>query len=150
MDNTSLDFNFQFLFQFDESLIILLHNFNSISLFYYAESVGTKIRRRSKKASYDYFRLVTNSFIAYSVIWNFLSNVNIKIFDLNEYSCKLLVYIAYFLSPISSWLLVFLSLNRLLAIKFHKIKIINKPIFQTGIIIAIIIYNLFFIHKYYF
>ena len=104
------------------------------------------LRKRSKnfppRRIFIALSVVDSSFLAYSVISNFLIFGNISFKKSYDTACKINNYIGYFLSPISSWLLVFISLHRFVSIAFRNQKLINKPLFQIGVIIAILVFNL--------
>lgn len=63
----------------------------------------------------------------------------------NDFLCKTLDYVVYVLSPISGYLLVVISIDRFVKIKFtHRFEFIYKRKFQISLIIVIISYNVLF------
>jgi len=104
--------------------------------------LGKGLKNFPPRRIYTALAIVDTSFITIVITLDFLNNLGFKFKELNEYSCKITYYVGYFLSPISAWLLVFISLHRYISIRFQSVKIFNKPLFQIGVIGAIIAYNL--------
>jgi len=104
--------------------------------------LGKGLKNFPPRRIYTALAIVDTSFITIEITLDFLNNLGFKFKELNEYSCKTFYYVSYFLSPISAWLLVFISLHRYISIRFQSVKIFNKPLFQIGVIGAIIAYNL--------
>ena len=98
----------------------------------------------SARLIYIALAIFDSLFLSCSIVRYFFSNENINLLNFSKSTCKLYTYVLYFLSPISSWLLVFLSLNRFISIGHQQIRMTNKPTFQIWTITAIILYNLLF------
>ncbi len=86
--------------------------------------------------------VVDSSFLAFTVISNFIFYENISLRASFQAACKIYNYTGYFLSPISSWLLVFISFHRFISIAFQNPALLNKPMLQIIVIMVIVVYNL--------
>ncbi len=72
----------------------------------------------------------------------FLQEKNIVLESISDLSCKLTTFLTFAFEAISSWLLVALSMDRFISIRFKHPIFIKKIHFQYLIIFLIIIYNL--------
>jgi len=121
-------------------IILLIGIFgNLVGLIVFSKSRSAKFAARIIHIGLS---LVDTIFLLFNVIRKFLANENIIVMNFSKLSCKISYYVGYFLSPISAWLLVFISLHRFISIAFQRVAILNKPRFQIGFIIAVIVYNL--------
>lgn len=95
-----------------------------------------------------YFRIISiiNVLIAIFAANMFIEGkFNIYIFNESKLLCKVLYNLEYILGPISSWLQVIVSFDRLLSIVFlSKISTLNKLNFQISIISTIFLANISF------
>lgn len=95
-----------------------------------------------------YFRFISiiNVFIAILVVNTFIQgNFNFNIYDQTKFLCKASYILTYALGPISTWLQVIVSFDRLLNIIFpSKISTLHKFNFQISIITTIFLANTFY------
>jgi hypothetical protein len=61
---------------------------------------------------------------------------------ISNLSCKITRYLTFFLGSLSAWLLVYISINKYILIRFNKNKLIQKNWFQCISILVIFFYNL--------
>ena len=79
--------------------------------------------------------------IIYHVTDNLLDNNKINIEIISETYCKLFRYVSYVFSPISAWLIVYISFDKYIIIRFKKIRIFKKRIFQIVLLAIIFVYH---------
>ena len=121
--------------------VLLLTGFfgNSIGLIVFA---GKRLKKFPTRKLYIALAIFDTIYLTFTVVDLLLRNMEIDLSAMSEFSCKIMNFIYFFFAPISSHVLVILSLNRFLSIQFKTITIINKVRFQVGVIILIIIYNM--------
>jgi hypothetical protein len=103
-------------------------------------------RKKFKKTIFEnYFRLliITNSIIPLNEINLFLDNIfHIKLHSISYFICKTRLYINFALCPIGAWILVIVSLDQMINIKYpSKFSFKNKKKFQYLISAILIIVN---------
>jgi hypothetical protein len=79
--------------------------------------------------------------IIYHVTDNLLDNNKINIEIISESYCKLFRYVSYVFSPISAWLIVYISFDKYINICFKQTKILKKRIFQIVLLAIIFVYH---------
>jgi hypothetical protein len=92
------------------------------------------------------FIAILDTLYLFQIIADYLTNsYNLDIRLISRYWCKLFVYFNYCICPISSWLIVFVSVERMASITSPRLaKIFNKHKFQFRLCLFIIIFNLIY------
>jgi len=76
------------------------------------EDIGTKL-------TFQYMFISDSVFLFPFIILSFVQfNFNINLFILSNLSCKLILYFSYFFEAISPWLIVYISIDRYVSIKY--------------------------------
>jgi hypothetical protein len=105
-------------------------------------------RNFSRHSSAIYFKAMSLNDFAYTLVTSM--DVLYFAFDVdlqynNYFLCKFYGFIFASLSPVSNYLLVFISLDRFIKIKFpHKFAFINKKKFQLSLILLNYVFNFLF------
>lgn len=68
----------------------------------------------------------------------------IKLRRMSNLSCKLTRFLSFSLGSISAWLLVYISINKYILIRYYNNKLVTQNWFQNFLISLIILYNLFY------
>ena len=119
------------------SILLLLGSFGNLMGLVVLS--GKRLEKFPPRKIFISLAIIDTTFLTYTI----LSSINLdKLVILSVFSCKFFSFIPYFLPPISSHLLVFISIHRFVTIQFKAIAIINKSFFQVGIIIGIMAYNM--------
>ena len=92
------------------------------------------------------FIAIMDTLFLFQIIADYLTNsYNLDIRLISSYWCKIFVYFNYCICPISSWSIVFISVERMASITSPKLsKLFNKRIFQFRLCLFIIIFSLIY------
>ena len=101
-----------------------------------------KMKKFSSVNSYKTLALMDSLYLIFRIIESILINNNSNLRTLSSFSCQFVSYLNPAFGPISSWLLVYISIERFITISFPKITIIKKTYFELIITMLIFIYNL--------
>lgn len=71
-------------------------------------------------------------------------NFEISIRRMSNFSCKLTRYLSFSLGSISAWLLVYISINKFILIRYYNAKLVKQNWFQNLFITLIVAYNLIY------
>ena len=110
----------------------------------------TLSRKKFKNTIFEtYFRIINLAdtiTLLYTLCQYFYNKFGININSLNDIFCYYLDYIVYFVPPISAWILVLISLDRMININYRNkfISIRNNKKFQYLICLLITIFNLIY------
>jgi hypothetical protein len=81
-------------------------------------------------------------FLSTQIFQDSALSLGLDLRSLSTLSCKIRYYWNYSIGPVSPWLLVYITIERYVAIKYTSIKILKQHNFQKLIIVLIFIYNL--------
>ena len=109
--------------------------------------------RKKIKSCLLYILVASNNmiYLVFRILVDLLINFEIKLRTLSNTSCKLIRYLDFVIGPISSWLLVFISIEKFISIKYPSRKhILRSTKNQIAFFICILIYNSVFYLPVYF
>lgn len=86
--------------------------------------------------------LVDLIYLFYAISKDILNNLAISLSSISNQSCKIIKFLNYALGPNLAWLLVFISIEKFLSIRFPRFKLIKRVSYQVTIILVIIHINL--------
>ena len=100
---------------------------------------------RKKIKSYLFYILVASIdsiYIIYAILKDLLSNLEIKLVLFSKDSCKIIYYLNYSIGPISAWILVFISIEKYISIRYPKFIFIYELNLQIILMLLILFFNL--------
>lgn len=101
-----------------------------------------KFSKFSNRYIYITILLVDTTFLFYRAFDKLLSWVlNFFLSSISQFSCKITKFITYSYFPISVYLLIWISIERFISIKYPNMKLIKNKFAQFWIILIVVIYN---------
>ena len=105
--------------------------------------LNKRLKRFTTRYIYIVQMTVDTTFLIYSIILIFLDQLsNIKLENFSQFSCKINRFISFAYFPISIWLLVAISIEKFISIKYPRLKFIKSSYFQFSVIFASFVYNM--------
>lgn len=124
------------------SLILILGLFGNI--------VGYNVFRKKELVNfparefYIVLSFIDTTSFTLPMFQDLLLDLKIDIALINEFSCKFFSFTDYTTAPISAWMIVYISVDRYIAVRFPQNILIKKASFQRLFIFLIIISNALF------
>lgn len=100
-----------------------------------------KLYKFSSKLAYICLAMADNFCLIFQVVDNVLWRNDVNIETLSKASCKFFRYISFAFSPFSAWLLVYISVDKYISIRFNQLKLLKNVYFKIMILIFIFCYN---------
>jgi len=91
---------------------------------------------------YRFILYLDTFFLSTQIFQDSALSLGLDLRNLSTLSCKIRYFWNYSIGPVSPWLLVYITIERFVAIKYTSIKILKQHNFQKLIIVLIFIYNL--------
>ncbi len=107
------------------------------------------LRKPFRSSTSNNYLLVLAIFDVFSILTLFPyseTTNGVKFVHINEFTCKLFTFLAYFFPANSSWLLAFISIERLFSIKYSKKKVFASIFSGSLILFAIGLYYYYFFY----
>ena len=102
-------------------------------------SIENKIKT---KIIYQAILTINSLYLLSQVIQDSLDSFEIRLHRLSIIACKLRGYWNFAVATITTWYLVYITIERFVSIKFPHIKFLQRKSFQRLIIIIVIVYDL--------
>ena len=104
-----------------------------------------KLEKIGPRNMYIYLLVSDWIFLLFMVINYFTYGFEMDITILSKYICKIYWYLNYFLAPVSPWILIYISVDKVISIKYpSKRFFLRKTTNQFIYLLVIIVYNSFF------
>ena len=129
-------------------LSIFIGRFVLLFLGIFGNIMGIAVFRRKnmdKISTNQIYRLILfldAFFLSTQIFEDSALSLGLDLRSLSTLSCKIRYYWNYSIGAVSPWLLVYITIERYVAIKYTSIKILKQHNFQKLIIVLIFIYNL--------
>lgn len=96
-------------------------------------------------SSLNYLRIlaVNDALAIFTIIIYHGQSINLNILYVSQLSCQLNAFVAYNSPAVSSWILVYISIERMLYVKANTnlMQLFKKKTFQAGMLLIILIWN---------
>ena len=129
-------------------LSIFIGRFALLLLGIFGNTMGIAVfcrKNMDKISTNKIYRLILfldTFFLSTQIFEDSALSLGLDLRSLSTLSCKIRYYWNYSIGPVSPWLLVYITIERYVAIKYTSIKILKQHNFQKLIIVLIFIYNL--------
>ena len=130
-----------YLSTFTAKFVILFFGLlgNTIGIIVFArKSIEKKIKT---KLIYQVILFIDSLFLFSQVFEDTFDSLEIRLNRMSIIACKLRGFWNYAIASLTTWYLVYITIERYLAIKFHNFKLFQEKRFQKIIIIVVIIYT---------
>jgi hypothetical protein len=130
-----------YLSTFTAKFVILFFGLlgNTIGIIVFSrKSIEKKIKT---KLIYQVILFINSLFLFSQVFQDTFDSFEIRLHRMSIIACKLRGFWNFAIGPLTKWYLVYITIERFLAIKFHNFKLFQEKRFQKIIIIAVIIYT---------
>lgn len=101
-----------------------------------------KVKKITSSLAYRSLALADSFFLIMRVTIKLISNFTIDVRILSVIPCKVISYINPAVGPVSAWLIVYISIERFITIKYFNFTLIKKQYFKILTILGIFSYNL--------
>jgi hypothetical protein len=101
-----------------------------------------KLNKLKTKSIYQALLCIDSIFVFSQIFEDTSESFNVDLSKTSIISCKIVGYWNFAIGAISVWYLLYITIERYVAIKFRNIKLLQNKKFQIFIIILVIVYNL--------
>jgi hypothetical protein len=130
-----------YLSTFTAKFVILFFGLlgNTIGIIVFSrKSIEKKIKT---KLIYQVILFINSLFLFSQVFQDTFDSFEIRLHRMSIIACKLRGFWNFAIGPLTKWYLIYITIERFLAIKFQNFKLFQEKRFQKIIIIAVIIYT---------